>query len=217
MIREKKTCAICGAKNEHTGISSTNSFGSPDLDLRPPEMRRSTMAHWVQECPDCGYAYSSIEEKVAEADEAIASDAYQKIVAGPLHGSLIGRCLKASIVAEEASDLETAANCALWAAWAADDAEDKDGAISYRNRAVGLFTDYVNSIDNSSEQSILTRTRMVDILRRARRWIEAIDLANSLLEMDLDSTIRAVLAFQTSAASQNDGKCYTTAKAGISR
>jgi hypothetical protein len=181
MFQEEKSCAICGAKSEHTGIASTNSFGSPDLDLRPPEMRRSTMAYWVQECPVCGYAHGSIEEEVPEADTTIASDAYRAVTAGPLHDSLTGRFLKASIISEGASDPGVAANYALWAAWAADDAGDKDGAMSHRRRAVGLFTDYLDGVDKSSEQSILTCTRIVDILRRVELWNEAMDLANSLL------------------------------------
>jgi hypothetical protein len=213
VFREEKTCAICGVESEHTGISSTNSFGSPDLDLRPPEMRRSTMAQWVQECPGCGYAYRSIEEIVMEADKAIVSDAYRAIAAGPLHGSLMGRFLKASIIAERASDPEAAANYALWAAWAADDAGDREGAMLHRNRAVGFFKNYLNDIDNNSEQSILTRTRVVDILRRAKRSSEATDLAKSLLKMDLDLTIRAVLRFQASVASQNDSMGHTVASA----
>ena len=35
------TCTVCSAKSEQTVIGSTNAFGAPDLDLRPPEMQRS--------------------------------------------------------------------------------------------------------------------------------------------------------------------------------
>ena len=93
---EEQSCALCGAKSEHTSIGSTNSFGPQDLDLRPPEMERSTMAYWVQECPDCGYAYGSIEEKAPQAETTITNDAYRAIVSSPINGSLMGRFLKAS-------------------------------------------------------------------------------------------------------------------------
>jgi len=76
-----------------------------------------------------------------------------------------------------------------------------------------LFVMSLKGVDESSEQSIVTRTKMVDVLRRAERWAEAGDLAKSLLEMDLDPNIRAVLEFQTSVASQKDGRCYTTQEA----
>ena len=41
------TCAICGGRSKQTVVASTNARGSPDLDLRPPEMQRSTMPYWV--------------------------------------------------------------------------------------------------------------------------------------------------------------------------
>lgn len=37
-------CAVCGKESEQITLASTNTFGSPDLDLRPPEMKRSTMS-----------------------------------------------------------------------------------------------------------------------------------------------------------------------------
>ena len=33
-------CGICGTFTKHMVMLSTNSFGSPDLDLRPPGMER---------------------------------------------------------------------------------------------------------------------------------------------------------------------------------
>ncbi len=47
---EEQICAMCGAKSTHRGIMSTNAFGSPDLDLRPPEMERSTMGSILRGC-----------------------------------------------------------------------------------------------------------------------------------------------------------------------
>ena len=207
--QEEQSCAMCGAKSEHTSIDSTNSFGSPDLDLRPPEMQRSTMAYWVQECPDCGYAYGSIEEKAPQAETTITSDAYKAILSNPLNGSLTGRFLKASLISEGAQEPKAAANYALNAAWAADDTDDKEGAISHRNRASELFVTSLDGVDETTEQSIVIRTRMVDILRRAERWEEAVALADVLLGSELDPTIKSALEFERSAASKQDGRCYT--------
>lgn len=207
--QEELTCVMCGSKSEHTSIASTNSFGSPDLDLRPPEMQRSTMSYWVQECPECGYAYSSITEKADNSSITISSDAYKALLSGELSGSLLGRFAKASLIAEGAADISAAANYALNAAWAADDAHNKECAISYRNRAADLFQSILKNIDDESEESIITRTRLVDILRRAERWEESIEIANTLLNSNLDPTIRSVLEFEHSVASKRDPNCYT--------
>ena len=75
-LQEKLTCVICGSTSKHEMLGSTNTYGSPDLDLRPPEMHRSTMDYWVQECPFCGYVYSSIEKNVNKSNNTIPSKVY---------------------------------------------------------------------------------------------------------------------------------------------
>ena len=207
------TCAICGSKSEQMTISSTNSMGSRDLDLRPPEMQRSTMECWVQECPTCGYAYSSIEEKADNSAATMSSPAYEEVLSGQLNGSLIGSFLKSSLMAEGAADIRAAADYALNAAWAADDLSDTMNAKFNRYRAVSLFEKLLKVTDYNAEETTVTRTIMVDILRRSRQWDEAINLANILLSQKLDPTIELVLKFEISQASQNDTQCYTIAEA----
>ena len=41
-------CAVCGKNSQQKWLSSTNIQGFPDLDMRPPEMKRSTIDTWVQ-------------------------------------------------------------------------------------------------------------------------------------------------------------------------
>lgn len=209
LFQEELICTMCGAKSGHTDMFSTNSFGSPDLDLRPPEMQRSTMDCWVQECPSCGYAYSSIEEKADNSEVTISSDAYVEILSGNLNGTLTGRFVKASLIAEQAADIDAAANYALSAAWAADDASNGTSANSCRHRAASLFEELLKGMDHSSEEAISICAIMVDILRRSEQWEKAISLAETMLSQNLDPTIKSVLEFEISAASRHDAKCYT--------
>jgi hypothetical protein len=207
------TCAICAETSEHTTIGSTNSFGSPDLDLRPPEMKRSTMAYWLQECPDCGYSAGSIDEPHPNAKDVMASKAFQTLQTGPLGGSLTGRFLKASLFDEAANDFGSAADRALCAAWAADDASDVEGARKYRNRSADLFLKLLCEADSGSEKTIVTKTRLVDILRRAARWEEAKEIASELLNQDLDPTIRSVITFEQATIDNQDDLAHTVAQA----
>jgi hypothetical protein len=207
------TCAICAETSEHTIIGSTSSFGSPDLDLRPPEMKRSTMAYWLQECPDCGYSAGSIDDPHPNAKDVMASDAFQTLQTGPLGGTLTGRFLKASLFDEASNDLSSAADHALCAAWAADDAKDVEGAIQHRNRSANLFLKTLDGADSISEETIVTKTRLVDILRRATRWDEANEIALELLKQDMDQTIRSVITFGQAAINSQDDQAHTVAQA----
>ena len=78
MIEPKEVkCPICNTIFEIYLLMSTNSMGSPDLDLRPPEMQRSTMDSWVHECPSCGYASVDFDLKPSVTREFIESESYQ--------------------------------------------------------------------------------------------------------------------------------------------
>ena len=77
IVSEKYKCAMCGSTNEYNELASTNTFGSPDLDLRPAEMRRSTMPLWVQECPECGYVSKKVSDPSHVTREWLEFERYQ--------------------------------------------------------------------------------------------------------------------------------------------
>jgi hypothetical protein len=57
-----KNCFVCGETNKYIELTSSNRFGAPDLDTRPPEMMRSTIYSWIQACPYCDYCAPDISE-----------------------------------------------------------------------------------------------------------------------------------------------------------
>ena len=70
-------CTLCNKENEFTEIMSSNEFGSPDLDTRPPEMMRSTIFTWVQQCSRCGYCASNISINRPKAQDVIIGQEYK--------------------------------------------------------------------------------------------------------------------------------------------
>lgn len=229
---ENRTCALCGQSSEHLRLGSTNAFGSPDLDLRPPEMNRSTMEQWIEECPHCGYSYTTIDVKVAgvdslsqllaEMDETPASQLWRRLfneyplkterTAAP-ENTLVRRFLTASKIAQIAGSADEAAHYALCAAWAADDNNDFATASICRDRTAEFLRGIWLETDQPSEIRTVNATRLTDVLRRAKHWDEAIALCEQLLAGDLDETIRAVLTFQREASVKKDAACYTIAEA----
>jgi hypothetical protein len=204
------TCSICEKSSEQQVIASTNGFGSPDLDLRPPEMARSTLFLWLQECPKCGLVSSDLSRAEDGVREILSSTNFASL--GRITNTLIGRCLKRSFLEERLGKLGEAAECALWAAWAADDTHDQ-AAAEYRSKAANLFLSAA-LIMPVSDDSIVMRTRAIDILRRARKYQEAADLAYTLLANDnLDPTINAVVKFGRKLALAGDCSHHTVQEA----
>lgn len=204
------TCSVCGTSSKQGILLSTNRFGSPDLDLRPPEMERSTMSVWLQECPNCGFVSDNLARAEEDAKKILSTEHVASLHRG---GSLIRRCLKRSLLDEGLGKKEASAEHALWAAWAADDAEDT-AAAEYRSRAADLFLAAASDLPPESAEFTTMRTRTVDILRRARRWQEAADVADALLVSDhLDPTIRSVVEFGRRLARRHDSSLHTVEEA----
>jgi hypothetical protein len=169
------------------------------------------MDAWLQECPNCGF----VSGDLAEAERGIRKILSTEPIAllrGKMDRSLIRRCLTRSLIDEELGKKEAAAEHALWAAWAADDAKD-GAAAEYRSRAADLYLAAASDLPPGSNELTTIRTRTVDILRRARRWQEAGDLADALLMNDhLNPIIRSVVKFERRLAQARDYSTYTVSK-----
>ena len=76
----KVSCSVCGAATKQQVLMSTNSFGPPDLDLRPAEMERSTMSCWLQECPNCGFVSNDLGKPEKGAQKVLTTERYRAML-----------------------------------------------------------------------------------------------------------------------------------------
>lgn len=208
---DNRPCGHCGATVECTLLASTNRFGSPDLDLRPPEMERSTMHMWLQACPTCGYVAYEIEEPTPGADAVIGSASYQALINAEQIPETASRFLRYALLHPD--EHEAAGNARLRAAWACDDAGAVELAQRYREEAAADLLSLRPFADD--EGSVTTGVVLVDVLRRAGRHAEASELVAELqsLRSAAQETIAAVLAFQQQRCDQADTNGYTIADA----
>ena len=61
-------CGVCGTESRHPPFRPPPPEQAPDLDLRPGEPVRSSMARWLQQCPACGYAAPDITRVLRPVD-----------------------------------------------------------------------------------------------------------------------------------------------------
>ncbi len=134
--QELVTCALCGEQTSVTQLSSTSSFGSPDLDLRPAELARSSIFAWVQRCASCGYCAPNIEEESSYKQEIVESAAYRALLADADFPELARSFLCSSMIFEEFEEEAFAARNAIEAAWVCDDENAHEAAVRCRLRAV---------------------------------------------------------------------------------
>ena len=209
MFKQVKKCAVCGSKHEYSMIASTNSFGSPDLDLRPPEMQRGTMYLWVEECPDCGYVASDITDKPNRVTkEWLTSEEYITCDGIRFRSGLAARFYKQYKICLLNKKTEDAFCAIHHAAWACDDMKDNKNAVRCRDLAIPLIEKLLSGKSRNKENLKLMRA---DLLRRAGHFDKVIaDYSSFVFENEIMDKVRE---FQVKKAEQKDALCYTVEEA----
>lgn len=190
---ENVICGNCGISSEQTILVSTNSFGSADLDLRPPEMARSTMHAWLQMCPQCLYCAPDLASLDVDA-RLVDSTEYLARVRNSSFPELARRFLAWAFVCETFSILD-AANSYRHAAWVCDDAGLTNQAVDCRLQACAAY-EKLRPLD-TSESGVTQGVILVDLLRRCGEFVLAASECRSLLGSRLlVGELRDVLEFQ---------------------
>lgn len=210
---EKAQCAVCGTETEFVGIGSTNSFGSPDLDMRPPEMQRSTIFAWVQRCPECGYCAQDMSKATANAAMLVRGTEYSQLLADVAYPELANSFLCKALIEESSEDYATAAWSLIHAAWVCDDQDKVVLAATCRSRAADMIDKAIANKQTLSEQRGAETAIQVDLLRRAGRLSDARQLAAKQRPVIKEDVILKILDFQETLIEQGNLSCYTISDA----
>ncbi|MGN0701942.1 MAG: hypothetical protein ACI4KL_02045 [Lentihominibacter sp.] len=200
---EEYTCSVCGAKNKYRVIASTNALGSADLDLRPPEMQRSTMGMWVQECPDCGYVSGQVSDESTVTKQWLQSEEYVTCNGIDFKSDSAKKFFKYYMINLEDENQEDSFFAILHAAWACDDANDSENAKCCRKLAIPIAEELVDKKVDNADAILLMKA---DLLRRAEDF-EA--LISEYCDIKFDNDImNDILTFQLKKAGEKDSLCY---------
>lgn len=153
---------------------------SPDLDLRPGEPTRSTLARWMLQCRGCGACGPDLAVLPASAAPVTGLAAYHAVTSRFRRWALL--------VAGTADEAEAL----LQAAWEADDGGGDAAAL--RRQAAAVWPEPADA-----EQAL----RLVDVLRRAGAF-EAASARLPALRAAADDTTRRIAAFQQARIEARD-------------
>lgn len=198
----EKVCALCGKASRQEIIYSTNSFGSMDLDTRPPEMKRSTIDTDIQRCPHCGYCSPDISTLKENATQIVNSDVYRAQLDHSDFPPLANAFLCYALIEEKNWNVTEAAWGCIYASWACDDAKTTEAAISCRNKALALLEKETDLI--SGDRYALR----IDLLRRAERFDEALALSHEALDQELKDIIQKIIRYEQQLIAAADSACH---------
>jgi hypothetical protein len=188
---------------------STNAFGSSDLDLRPPEMQRSTIWSWVQQCPECGYCAESLQKRCRHPD-LLTSEAYRELLSSTVYPGLASSFLCRALLDEADKDWRQAGWHTVCAAWACDDEDATTAAASCRLLAVDRFGKALAHGGDFCDDTDLHTLVLADLLRRAGEFARAAALCEQ--PPPAGEGARRALLFQRSLVARRDTATYTFAE-----
>jgi tetratricopeptide (TPR) repeat protein len=212
-LKADVVCGVCGERNPQVHIASTNSFGSPDLDLRPPEMQRSTIVHGVHRCPSCGCCARDLSKVPGSARSLIDSTEYRAQLTHVDFPELANMFACYAMILEAEGDYPGATWARINAAWACDDTRQAEAAIQCRNEAIRLAHIVRERRLNLKDEPDADHAILVDLLRRAGRFDEALDEADAAISSAKEQTVRAVLLYQKGLIAKSDAATHTVADA----
>lgn len=206
MYLQKFRCSVCGAKNEFPVLTSTNTLGGPDLDLRPAEMQRSTMRLWIQECPKCGYVSNNVSDKSPVPKEWLSSPEYSTCEGISFSSALARRFYKQYLIQKKVGNIEDAFYAVLRAAWSCDDSNEVQNAKRCRETAIPLITKLIAGNTSNRETLLIVKA---DLMRRAEQFDALLaEYAAVHLKEDL---LNQILKFEKERAKTHDTRCYCVA------
>jgi hypothetical protein len=178
-------CAVCGAVVRPVFRAPAPEL-APDLDFRPGEPARSTLRRWVAECSGCGSAAPDLAALGPQDAEVVRAD--PEYAALRAQAPVFARSfLLWALLCQRRGEAWPAAEALLQAAWAADDADETDWAVSWRQQTIAIWP---------ASSEIQPRLCLVDIYRRAGDFANAAAAVEALAREPLDESSSAILAFQ---------------------
>ncbi len=199
-------CGVCGAESRHPPFRPGPPEQPPDLDLRPGEPVRSTMARWLQQCPSCGYCAPDLSRAHPAAAEAVRAAPFRSLITDTSIPPLARRFLAWALVLEETGAMHAAGEATLQAAWVADDLGKPDLARAWRLDAVALWR---GGPPLDPEQTV----RVVDALRRAEAWDDAAHTAETLADAGPPDPVAQVILLERRLIEAQDAGRHTVASA----
>ena len=204
MIRDlDQICSVCGKPSPQPVLLSTNSMGYPDLDLRPPEMQRSTMNTWIHECPHCGYVASDLEDELEISKEFLESEEYLTCEGYDFKSDLSKLFYKKYLIAKQS---DNALDCFLSlrnCAWKCDDYGDEN-AITIRKQALPYIDELIQKDDEDKNSLLVMKS---DFLRRGGEFEKLLSVYENLTLGD--ELLDRIIQFEIQKALEKDTECYT--------
>lgn len=201
-VNKTIVCNCCGKRFQTKMLKGFFSDHPLDLDSNP---HHPAAYDRVTVCPQCGYSSSNMNAVVsADIRNIVNSAKYREVWESLYYDATTKKLLLAGHLSAKKADYLEAAYCYLMAMWHFAEL-NSDKAINAREKAINYFSKYLSRTRDDEMALVL-----VDLLRQASRFEEAVETAASLEEyVSTNAGIMRVLKFEKDLIEKKDTSTHS--------
>jgi hypothetical protein len=181
--------------------------------MRPPEMKRSTIYHWIQQCSSCGYCSPNLSECSDNTKEIVNSKEYQNIIKNSEIPNMAASFLALSYENQHQHKYSDSAWRAIHAAWICDDENHREAAKHCRRKAISMIEKAHTRSQKIADQSGASEAITIDLMRRAGMFQAALELSENAKAKDIDKKIKQVIEYEVGLIIEKDIDSHTISDA----
>ena len=219
VVKKNVNCSICNTFNIVDDICSVSSFGSGDLDFRPPFMSKYLISFQINVCIECNYVNSDLEEKIINAENIIKNESYLNQLENPSFPDKANAYLAHSIMLKSSNQIADAGWACLKAAWICDDQKKNEESIFCRKLALDMFMQAINEecvifgMESSKDfDDFNNKILTIDIMRRISNFKESkkncIDALNLNFYIN-NQNLKKIFQYELFLNENEDSGCHT--------
>lgn len=133
-------CGNCGHENQVPMLFHAEEVEPPDLDTRPGEKLRSSIALWIARCESCGYCASDLSSIHELAGPVVDSAVYQSQLVDSRFPPKAAEFVCHALLLERTGQYADAGWTMLHAAWVCDDYSNHEAATLCRKGALRAWS-----------------------------------------------------------------------------
>lgn len=205
------TCAICGTAVEVPVPDASLQPAAPsDFDTRPGDPLRSSIAAWIQACPNCGYCAEDISRATEGAAEIVDSEGYRAYRDDAFLPPGARHFLCFSYLLERLHQHADAGWSALHAAWVCDDDSKAEAAARCRARALALWQKGKAAGQQFGDDLATEFALVTDVYRRLGAFEDAVVACSEGLDMeDIPPVLEQLLRRQMVLIQKRDSSAHS--------
>ncbi|MEG1519785.1 MAG: hypothetical protein RR458_02240, partial [Clostridia bacterium] len=189
-------CANCGETVEFQIPSNWRDAEVKDLDGRPKETEKFSIARAIQKCPKCHYVSFDISKNTIKDKDILTTPEYNEILENRSLPEVVNNYLALGFAYEKQEEFYNSSRAYLCASWLLESIGKVKDSKSLLEKAAFCLLLYINSKPFKENPDLAAFLCAVDVLRQIEKFDNAKKLANFAIKKTKTAPEKNILEYE---------------------